>query len=89
MYGGAEESMQRLTSADRCKRDSEASFRYNAKNETGLQSVAVTAELLPASIHLLSLELLLVILSLMWSTRALWVSYFGTCQASVAEITFI
>lgn len=52
MYSSAEESMQRLTSADKGRTDSEASFRYSEKNETGLQSVAVTAELLPASIPL-------------------------------------
>lgn len=52
MYRSAEESMRRLTSADKGRTDGEASFRYSEKNETGSQSVPVTAELLPAPIHL-------------------------------------
>lgn len=40
--------MRRLTSADKGRTDGEASFRYSEKNETGSQSVPVTAELLPA-----------------------------------------
>lgn len=38
MYSSAEESMWRLTSADKGRGDSEASFRYSEKSETGLPS---------------------------------------------------
>jgi len=38
MYSSAEESMWRLTSADKGRGDSEASFRYSEKSETGLLS---------------------------------------------------
>lgn len=58
MYSSAEESMCRLTSADKGRVDSEASLRYSEKNKTELQSVAVAAEVIPAYVSFLSSELL-------------------------------
>lgn len=44
MYSSAEESMCRLTSADKGRIDCEALLRYSEKNETGLRSLALTSE---------------------------------------------
>lgn len=64
--------MWRLTSADKGRRDSKASFRYSEKNETGLQSVpSVMNSFYPP----LVLELVQIIISLMkcmMGTSAVW-----------------